>query len=71
MELEKLPINLDAEERETLLAYARGFKQLARYAAWKAAAQKLRLAGDINGALRHESNCDKLYKELPEWAKGW
>jgi len=42
---------------------------LTHYAANKAIAMGLRVAGMIADALRYEAICDRLYKELPEFAR--
>jgi hypothetical protein len=44
---------------------------LACYASNKATAIACRLRGDVNAALIYEGICDRLYAELPDWAKGW
>ena len=45
------------------------FGQLAAYAGHKADAMKHRMAGDIECATAHEKNCDRIYRQLPEWAR--
>jgi hypothetical protein len=46
-------------------------KNLGHYASNKATAQNLRLRGDVQTAMMYENICDRIYNELPEWAKGW
>ena len=43
--------------------------KLANYAANKATAMRCRLEGNIQTALKYEQICDRIYNELPEWAK--
>lgn len=42
---------------------------LANYASNKATAMQCRVRGDIPGALMYESICERIYKQLPEWAQ--
>jgi len=49
--------------------YVRTAKDLGNYASNKATAMQLRLAGQINSALTYEKICDRIYDELPEYAK--
>lgn len=42
---------------------------LACYASNKAAAMSCRLRGDITSALMYEDICDRIYAELPAWAR--
>ncbi len=44
-------------------------EDLKRYASAKAAAIEARLAGHIESALRYESACDRIYSNLPEYAR--
>jgi hypothetical protein len=46
-------------------------KQLGEYAAMKALAIDLRLAGVIEDAQRCERRCDEIYAALPDWARSW
>lgn len=39
------------------------------YATHRVQAMKLRKAGDIQAAMRHEQECDVIYRRLPEWAR--
>lgn len=43
--------------------------QLKKYARTKARAMKLREAGQISEAVKLENQCDRIYKQLPKWAK--
>lgn len=45
--------------------------RLETYAAKKAAAMRAREEGNIVVALALESACDRVYQELPEWARCW
>jgi hypothetical protein len=63
--------NLDCLEPEQLKSLAKVFQTLAHYCVQKSAAIRYRRAGYIDSALRCESNTDKLYKELPNWARSW
>lgn len=51
--------------------YVRATKKLGHYAVNKATAVQCRLNGHINSAIMYEHICDYIYRELPEWAKGW
>ena len=42
---------------------------LSHYARAKANAMEYRLRGRMTDALEHESQCEKLYQKLPQWAK--
>ena len=44
---------------------------LANYASNKSAAMGCRLRGDIAQALMYEAICDRIYNELPDWARSW
>jgi hypothetical protein len=44
---------------------------LANYASNKAAAIRCRERGNITGAQMYEGICDKIYSELPDFAKAW
>jgi len=44
---------------------------LSHYAWNKYTAMRLRLEGHVNIAVTYEAICDRIYRELPEWAKGW
>ncbi len=45
--------------------------QLHNYAKIKALAMENRIAGYIQDALHYEAECDKIYTNLNDWAKGW
>ncbi len=49
--------------------YVSAARNLMHYAANKATAMKLRLAGKIADALRYEAICERLYGELPDFAR--
>lgn len=49
--------------------YVRATKDLAHYAANKATAVRLRLEGKIDRALYYESIAERIYNNLPEYAK--
>jgi len=51
-----------------IIAAARDFKN---YCSNKATAMVFRMDGDIPQALKHEGICDRIYQDLPKWAKGW
>src|SRR5438552_9983155 len=51
--------------------YVRATKNLGHYAANKATAQQCRLEGNIETARSYETICDRIYTELPSFAKGW
>jgi hypothetical protein len=44
-------------------------RQLANYASNKATAIRCRLTGNIDVALGYEQIADRIYKELPAWAR--
>jgi len=43
--------------------------ELARYASYKATAQKCRLEGAASAAQMYEAICEQIYLSLPEFAK--
>ena len=45
------------------------YRNLLTYCQCKRAATKARFAGNIPQASVHEDNCDKIYNNLPEWAR--
>lgn len=47
----------------------RAMKDLVCYARNKEMAMRCRLRGEIQTALRYEEICDRIYSELPDWAK--
>ncbi len=49
--------------------YVTAFRSLGNYAANKATAMSCRLAGDVNAALTYERIADRIYAELPEFAR--
>lgn len=49
--------------------YVRITKQLGNYAANKATAMRCRSEGRIQAALTYEGICDRIYGELPEFAR--
>ena len=49
--------------------YVRVASHLKNYACNKAVAMKCRIDGDINAALVYEGICDRIYNDLPTWAK--
>ncbi len=49
--------------------YVSTTKCLGAYAANKSVAMKLRLDGNIQGAIVYENICDRIYRELPEYAR--
>lgn len=51
--------------------YVRATKDLGCYASNKATAMSCRLEGKIDSAIVYENICDRIYNELPSWAKGW
>lgn len=51
--------------------YVRATKNLGHYASNKATAMQCRLDGKTDTAIMYEKICDRIYNELPDWAKGW
>lgn len=49
--------------------FVRVTKDLGNYAANKATAMQCRLRGDINAALMYEGICERIYNDLPEYAR--
>lgn len=49
----------------------RAAKDLRAYAWNKLTAMSCRMEGKIDVALQYEAICDKIYGQLPDWAKGW
>lgn len=65
----KNPINLDAADTAVLQGIANDPTQhpaLRRYARLTIDARRLRLRGEIQGAMASEREADKAYDELPE-----
>jgi len=54
-----------AELREAAVV----LEKLARYARKKATAMETRMAGNIPAAMVHEVLLERIYKDLPEWAR--
>lgn len=42
---------------------------VARYARLKSSAMREREAGNVQAALTQEAWCDRIYSQLPQWAK--
>ena len=61
--------NLDCQFPDELEALAPVLEKLANYSHLKAQAMRHREAGRIDIALRLESWCDRIYSQLPEWAR--
>ena len=61
--------NLDALAPEELDAASLTFAELGVYAARKRLAIHARSMGDIAHAQRLERECDRIYTELPAWAR--
>jgi hypothetical protein len=51
--------------------YVQATRDLRNYAWNKATAMACRLEGKIDTAIAYENICDRIYNELPEYAKGW
>lgn len=49
--------------------YVAAARTLRNYAANKATAMKLRAEGKISAAMTYETICDRLYQELPDFAR--
>ena len=49
--------------------YVRATRNLAHYAYNKATAMRCRLKGDITAALMYEAICERIYNNLPEYAR--
>ena len=58
-----------AEAAKEIREVSKGLDLLASYAKVKARAMQFRLDGKINQALVQEQICDRIYKQLPDWAK--
>jgi len=58
--------SMDAADYEVL---ADTLRKLAMYATSKAAAIGFRKSGNIASALQHEARLERLYDDLPEWAR--
>lgn len=65
------PINLDCltTDADEMDSVAHALKLLAAYAKWKADAMRARAAGDIAYAVALERHLERMYADLPEWAK--
>ena len=70
---ERLRQHLVAEARKLFpdkpQGYVRAARTMKNYAANKATAMGLRLAGKVSTAMTYEAICDRLYKQLPEFAR--
>ena len=70
---ERLRQHLVAEARKLFpdkpQGYVRAARTMKNYAANKATAMGLRLAGKVSTAMAYEAICDRLYKQLPEFAR--
>ena len=62
-------LNLDAMNPDDLDTVADVFSNMGSYARLKSTAMRLRLNGDISEARKLEKWCEKLYQQLPEWAR--
>lgn len=49
--------------------YVRATRDIGNYAANKASAMRCRTVGDILGAQIYELICERIYSQLPNWAK--
>jgi len=49
--------------------YVAATRSLAHYAYNKSTAMRCRLKGDINAALNYEAICERIYDNLPDYAK--
>jgi hypothetical protein len=62
--------NLDAftypEELDEIANNPESPVRIREYAREKAQAMRLRIAGDIVTAVRHENNCDRIYQDLSD-----
>lgn len=69
----RLSEHLVAEARKLFPEQPQGYVAAAcyitHYVANKAIAMELRAAGEIADALRYEAICDRLYTELPRFAR--
>ncbi len=62
--------NLDCMlDPEDLHAMAHVLAALSNYASWKSKAMTSRADGLINTALYCERQCNRIYEELPTWAR--
>ena len=64
----EMNLNLDDMSTDDLEAAAEVFGQLKRYAGLKRNAMTSRATGSIELAQRFESECEKIYGDLPRWA---
>lgn len=67
--LVKVEVNMDGMCADDLRLLAELFKRLELYATVKAAAMEHRKAGKIERALYLEKRCDRIYAELPDFAR--
>jgi hypothetical protein len=61
--------SLDCQWPDELRELGASLEMLANYCRIKAAAMSHREAGRLDIALRLESWCDRIYSQLPEWAR--
>lgn len=70
---ERLRQHLVAEARKLFSerpeGYLRAARTLKHYAANKATAMGLRAEGKVSTAMTYETICERLYKQLPEFAR--
>lgn len=61
--------NIDAMDQAELAEFHRTLKALTRYVEARHKANKYRLEGRIEDALRMHKLCESFYRGLPEWAR--
>jgi hypothetical protein len=67
--MDNLNINLDDMNEDDLRAMSEWLDRLRFYAETKADAMTARKAGDITVARYLEGKCERIYKQLPDWAR--
>lgn len=61
--------NLDCLSENDLIDLEPVMRELAEYCKYKSAAMRWRKEGYVGQARAYEDTCDRIYKNLPEWAK--
>lgn len=58
--------NMDGMTLDDLVEYENFLRLGAAYAKAKLQAMRLRASGHIDAAIRHEQECNRLYKNMPQ-----
>jgi anti-sigma factor RsiW len=64
-----IDVNLDGLDETELGEFIAACDLLSRYASHKQIAMRMRKAGKTVDAVKMESECERIYQQLPDWAK--